>query len=270
MKRACAASAAALLLVLTGCGSASEPEHTPPQKESKTAEQLLKEQPRDSSHDAFLVETGGRMGTLLVTAEKGEPDKTSEFGGFETTLSVWDPQTMDKPLQTMTIVIEDMCFGHSEVTDANFDGLMDFGSMYFQGNQPTYWYFWIWDEEAGQFVEEPAFREISMPVFDPETETVSGWARSSGAGDGLSTFYRWEDEELVCVRKITVWYEPDDVVITESELAEISYQMTVEDRIDGALVQVYYNRFPSEEGFFAEREKWENLDYHGEMNDIEE
>ena len=136
--------------------------------------------------------------------------------------------------------------------------------MYFLGNQPNYWYFWLWDEEAGQFVEEPAFREISGPRINPETEVIDGWARNSGGGDGLTTFHRWEDGELVCVRRLTVWSDPADAVFTEEESTVNVFQMTVEDRIDGELAQVYYKKFQPEEGFFPEREKWENLDYHGE------
>ena len=33
---------------------------------------------------------------------------------------------------------------------------------------------------------------------------ISGWARSSGAGTGLTTFYRWIDGQLTCVRRIEV------------------------------------------------------------------
>ena len=36
--------------------------------------------------------------------------------------------------------------------------------------------------------------------------------------------------------------------------------------MDGELTQVYYRYYSVDEGtdFFPEREKWENLDYHGE------
>ena len=43
----------------------------PPEPSPKTAQELLEEQPIDDTHDAFLVDTGGRLGTLLVTAELG-------------------------------------------------------------------------------------------------------------------------------------------------------------------------------------------------------
>ena len=78
-KRACAALAAALLLALAGCGEpggqAAPPEPSPVPSgpvsappEALTPEELLAQQPIDDTHDAFLVPTGGRLGTLLVTA----------------------------------------------------------------------------------------------------------------------------------------------------------------------------------------------------------
>ena len=82
MKIRSALLAAALALALIGC-QAEEPTGTdsiPPEPsptvsappEALTPEQLLARQPMDDTHDAFLVDTGGKLGTLLVTVEKGE------------------------------------------------------------------------------------------------------------------------------------------------------------------------------------------------------
>ena len=277
--------AAALALLLAGCqaeepvGSASvPPEPSPVQSlpvepfpvssappEAPTPEQLLAQQPIDETHDAFLVDTGGRLGTLLVTAELGERIPESELGEFAVTLSVWNPRDMEAPLQTMETEVEDWCFGCHETVDANFDGHMDFSVLYFMGNQPNYWYLWVWDEEAAQFAEVPEYTEISSPRCNPETEVIDGWARNSGAGDGTTTFHRWEDGKLVCVRRIeTWWWEPEDTILTEEELTVFLYGIKVEDRIGGELTQVYYKEFPPGEDFFDEQAKWEHLDYHGE------
>lgn len=270
--------AAALALVLIGCqaeepvGTASVPPEPSPTAgvpvstllETPSPAQLLAQQPIDDTHDAFLVETGGRLGTLLVTAEKGEQERDTGFGGYRTTLSVWNPQDMDAPIQTMAVLVEELAFGRHEVVDANFDGHMDFSYMYFVGNQPNYWYLWIWNEDEGQFVEVPEYQEISGPRCNPETEVIDGFARNSGAGDGVTTFHRWEDGELVCVRRIETWWDPTDMVIPETEGTVFTYGITVEDRIDGELTQVYYKEFPPGEDFFDERAKWEHLDYHGE------
>lgn len=271
----------ALALLLAGCQAeksvetASVPPETPaPTEESAPLEtlgpsldpleELLAQQPIDDTHDAFLVPTGGTLGTLLVTVEKGEQDRDTELGGYRTTLSVWNPRDMEEPIQTMAVLVEDVAFGRHEVADANFDEYMDFSCMYFMGNQPNYWYLWIWDEETGQFVEAPEYQEISGPRCNPETEIIDGFARNSGAGDGVTTFHRWEDGELVCIRRIETWWEATDMVIPETEGTVFIYGIRVEDRIDGELTQVYYKEFPPGEDFFDEQAKWERLDYHGE------
>ena len=45
----------------------------------KSLQQLLEEQPIDDTHDAFLIDTGGELGTLLVAAELAMENK-DEFG----------------------------------------------------------------------------------------------------------------------------------------------------------------------------------------------
>ncbi len=278
MKIRYALLAAALALALTGCQAeeptgtapvppepspaAGVPLRTPP--ELPSPEELLERQPMDDTHDAFLVDTGGKLGTLLVTAELGEQDRDTEFGDYHTTLSVWNPGDMDAPLQTMAVLVEDMAFGHHEVVDANFDGYVDFSVLYNMGNAARYWYLWVWDEGAGQFVEVPEYREISLPRRSPETEIIDGWARNSGAGDGVTTFHRWENGKLVCIRRIETWWEETDMVIPETEGTVFAYGIKVEDRIDGELTQVYYKELPPGEDFFDEQAKWEHLDYHGE------
>ena len=69
---------------------------TQPQKSSQ---QLLEEQPIDDTHDAFLVDTGGELGSLLVTAELAMEYK-DEFGTRDITFSVWNPADMEQPIQT--------------------------------------------------------------------------------------------------------------------------------------------------------------------------
>lgn len=283
MKRGMLLLAACLMLALSACGTepreaASAPPEpsvglslppesspgasTPP--ETPTPEELLARQPIDDSHDAFLVDTGGKLGTLLVTVEKGEQDKDTEFGGYRTTVSVWNPQDMDEPVQTMAVLVEDMVFGHHETVDANFDGHMDFSIQRFQGNQPNYWYLWAWDEDAAQFVEVPEYAEISSPRINPETQVIDGFARNSGAGDGVTTFHCWEGGQLVCIRRIELWWEPDEEIMTEEETTVHPMHITVEDRIDRELTQVYSTILDPGEDYLSERAKWENLDYHGE------
>lgn len=288
MKKQLIILTAALALLLAGCraegpaGTASVPQElsagqslppepspgtsTPP--EALTPEELLAQQPIDDSHDAFLVDTGGRLGTLLVTAEMGErgPDPDPEWELWENPvyLSVWNPRDMEAPIQTMDAVVESMMFGKHETVDADFDGRMDFSVLHNMGNGAGYWYLWVWDEEAGQFVEVPEYREISFPRCDPETGIIDGFARNSGAGDGTTTFHRWEDGELVCVRRIKTWWEPDEAIQTEEELTVFPMHITVEDRVDGELVLVYSELLAPDVDYLEESAKWRDLDYHGE------
>lgn len=221
----------------------------------KSPQALLAEQTIDDTHRAFLVDTGGRLGTLLVTAELDKGTAT-EFSLGTIRFTVWDPKAMDTPLQTMTADTE--IYLEWNVIDANFDGYMDLTCTYFRGNQPTYDHLWLWNEEQGLFERVPEFSEISMPYPDGETKTIIGFARSSAASDGLNTFHRWVDGELVCVRRI------------ESVAYQDYASVLVEDRIDGALRQVYYQEFPQnaaetagQETWRRVRELWLDLDYHG-------
>ena len=152
-------------------------------------------------------------------------ESKDEFGTRDITFSVWNPTELEAPIQTLT---EEVMMGVApefhHVVDANFDGFQDFGYLFHAGNQPYYRHYWLWDEEQGQFVYYAPLIEISQPGFDAERQVITGWARSSGAGDGITTFHRWVDGELICVRRIKSydpWEEPTII--------------TVEDWIDGEL-----------------------------------
>lgn len=277
-KKVRAVLTAALLLILPACGggqgertappgpspTAGVPVSAPP--ETQSPEQLLARQPIDDSHDAFLVDTGGKLGTLLVTVEMGEFDEKL----WESPLyfAVWNPADMSRPIQKMEKTTFNVFDWHAEL-DANFDGFGDFSYTYAMGNQPSYDYLWVWDEDRAWFVEVPEYAQISSPRCNPETGIIDGWARNSGGGDGVTTFHRWEDGKLVCVRRIETGYDYENGAVKFEVSNEVTYfpsWIKVEDRIDGELTQVYYRYYSVDEGtdFFPEREKWEHLDYHGE------
>ena len=221
---------------------------------------IFQQQTVDDTHDAFLVSTGGELGTLLITAELAGQSK-DEFGTRDITFSVWNLAEMERPIQTFS---EEVMMGVApefhHTVDANFDGFQDFGYLFHAGNQPYYRHYWLWDEEQRQFQYCAPLVYISQPGFDPERQVITGWARSSGAGDGVNTFHRWEDGELVCVRWIEShdpWEEPSTV--------------SVMDRINGELQRVYYEEFPwsgeepeGREAWRQARYQWCDLDYHGE------
>lgn len=278
MKKGMLLLAVVLALLLAGCG-AEEPKEAasappepsvgqglPPESspeasappEAPAPEELLARQPIDDTHDAFLVDTGGKLGTLLVTVEMGE---RHELGGFSLSFAVWNPADMSRPMEKMEKEASNAFHWHEEL-DANFDGFGDFSYTYAMGNQPSYGYLWVWDEDREWFVEVPEYAQISSPRCDPETGIIDGWARSSGAGDGETTFHRWEDGELVCIRRIESccgW--------GEGEMSTVS----VEDRVNGELQRVYYEEFPWDSEEIEGKElwrqaqyPWRDLDYHGE------
>ena len=141
--------------------------------------------------------------------------------------------------------------GEHQVLDVNFDGYQDFTCLYARGVQAELYHCMCWDEEQGLFVEEPEYANISSPWVKPETKTIEGWNRESGAGDGVSTIHKWVDGELVCVRRIEVykiegWGGP--------------FALVVKDRVDGELTEVFRTEFPTgSDGYFDERSKWEDF-----------
>lgn len=244
-------------LLLAGCqeagGEASSPVEPPPPP--KTPQELLEEQPIDDTHNAFLVDTGGRMGTLLVTAEAVPYKETSELAVYQH-VAVWDPAHMDQPLQTVDW--EGGFPGEHQILDVNFDGYPDFTILFARGVQVEGYHCMVWDEEQGRFQELPAYADIPSPVLAPEKNAIYGWSRSSAAGDGWTPIYQWVDGELVCVRNIEVfikdWGDPDSAMVVK-----------VEDRVDGELTEVFREEYPLDPGeYFDVRIKWEDLDYHGE------
>ena len=203
--------------------AAPAPTPTPTPEPEPTSEEVteLWGFPIDDTHDAFEVPTGGKLGTVLVTVELVEVEGTF----FEEQhFSVWTASDLINPLQSMTA--EDVtCFKWKDVRNANFDGYMDFGYMYAMGNQPAYYHYWIWDEGQGLFVAE--FDQISWPQFDEETGVISGWARSSCCS-GTETYHCWENDKLVCFRKVEYTY-PDE---------NFHQEKVVYERINGELVEV--------------------------------
>ena len=172
-----------------------------PEGTAKTPERVLIEQPVDDDHSAFLVDTKGQLGKLLVTTELERTP--TEDCRFTVHFSVWNPASMDEPLQTMTAGADfrPNCY----TIDANFDGYMDFTCTYIQGNQVYYDHLWIWNEGDSRFESVPEYDEISVPDLDEETKTIYGFTSSSGGGTGLHTFHQWASGNLLCMRQIEIY-----------------------------------------------------------------
>ena len=218
---------------------------------AKSPQQILEEQVIDDTHDAFLVDTGGKLGTLLVTAELATESK-DEFGTRDITFTVWNPAEMEQPIQTFT---EEFMMGIApefhNVADANFDGFRDFGYLFHAGNQPNYWRYWLWDEEQAQFMYYAPLIEVSSPIFDAERQIVTGYSRSSATG-GDHFFYRWVDGEMVLVRKVTLYFDQ---------------KIVVKDLVDGQMSEVYRKEWEGEPESYDALYKWSDLDYHGESTE---
>lgn len=214
---------------------------------------VIQQQIIDDTHDAFLVSTRGKLGTLLVTAELAEEDK-DEFGNRDITFSVWNPVEMEQPIQTFS---EEFMMGVApefhHVVDANFDGFQDFGYLFHAGNQPNYWHYWLWNEEQSQFIYYAPLGSVSSPGFDADRQIVTGWARSWAAG-GTHSFYCWMDGELVLVREINI---------------DFTKMIVVKDLIDGQMVEVYREEWEEkDEGDVLDiLYKWYDLDYHDESTE---
>ena len=211
---------------------------------------VIQQQIIDDTHDAFLVSTRGKLGTLLVTAELAE-ERKDEFGSRDITFSVWNPVKMEQPIQTFS---EEFMMGVApefhHVVDANFDGFQDFGYLFHAGNQPSYWHYWLWDEEQAQFIYYAPLGSVSSPGFDADRQIVTGWARSWAAG-GTHSFYRWMDGELVLVREIDI---------------DFTKMIVVKDLMDGQMAEVYREEWEDkdEDNVVDILCKWYELDYHGE------
>ena len=227
-----------------------------PEETAKKPEQVLLEQLVDDTHDAFLVDTGGELGTLLVTAELDEETPTEDCRAT-IQFTVWDPYSMDEPLQTLTAGTD--IFLDWSIIDANFDGYMDFACTYLRGNQPYYDHLWIWNEYDKRFDSIPEYDKISVPTLDEETETVYGFNRSSAGGTGEHSFYQWVEGKLLCMRRIDIYgIDQGDTI-----------RMSIQDRVAGGLAEIYHEDFPSESGGWLDAEMiWYNLDYHGEPGGI--
>lgn len=191
--------------------------------------------PIDEDHDAFEVDTKGQLGTVLVTVEK--TGGSAYDGATLCRFSVWEREDQATPLQQMELHLWST-FGGANVVDANFDGHMDFTYRLMLGAKSAMASLWLWDEEAGQFVEEPEYANIPNPLVDPDTQTISGVVSYSAAGDGEERTYRWENGHLVCVERVEYTY-PDEAGNQE----KVTYE-----RVDGQLVETAREQVAVESG----------------------
>lgn len=210
---------------------------------------------KDDAHDYFTVPTGGRLGTLLVTVEMGEI--TSEWYS-PLNFSVWSASDLQTPVQTFTEKGYDLTLHNGLAADVNFDGYMDFTYAYSHGAANGSFYLYVWDEGQGRFAPRGDFFGCGLRPQE-ETKTVFNYVHGS-AFSGAEEIYRWENDELVCVR---------EVVVAGPEVD--SLELAVYDLAGGELAEVFRKTFsfdssesPEDTGIYSEAALWYDLDYHGE------
>lgn len=183
--------------------------------------------PIDDTHDAFEVDTKGKLGNVLVTVERGE-----ELGeeGYCYKLSVWDKSDLTTPIQTLEEAQGEL--GGGELMDANFDGYTDF--LYMWNPMSINWPFslYVWDEGQEQFHFVTTLWGRGVKVDEAE-QTVQVYVHHTNA-TGAHETYRWEDGELVCFRKAVDGEENDD----PQGMERVTYEL-----IDGAWQEI--SREPS-------------------------
>lgn len=230
MRRAFIATLAALCLA--GCAPMQPPEPSstitptaapvpspspsPAPTPSEAATELW-DFPVDDTHDAFEVDTGGKLGTVLVTVERGEDELD---GLYPCTFSVWDANDLTTPLQTFE---QDSTICWHDLIDANFDGYMDFCYTYYHGAANATFGLYLWDEEQKQFRFAEEFFGTGLWA-DEETETLRSYTRLSAFASGEQN-YRWEDGELVCFRYSspeTNWEEYVTYELVDGGMVEVS------------------------------------------------
>lgn len=194
---------------------------------------------------------------------------TVERDGEGAVITVWDANCPDQVLQTFSVEAPngEISPYYINVADVNFDRRYDFGWKYFQGTANAWYHYWIWHEDEGRFVEEPAFPQssggdgsdgICGPVFDEENRAVIGWRREN-ATDGEYTVYQWADGALTLRRRIQLSQDWDTWVWTLRVFE-------VEDGVETELYHYEGTDNNGSDGSFAydEAGRWTDLSYHGE------
>lgn len=186
-----------LLVCLAACRKAPEVTPSPTAEATPMPAQKARELwgfPIDDTHDAFEVDTKGKLGTVLVTVEQGEYESD---GLYNCTFSVWAANDLTTPIQTferMGLI----CWPY--LMDANFDGHMDFCYTYYHGVANATFGLYIWDEEQGQFTCAGEAWGYGFEV-DEEAKVLSNYVHYT-MYSYAEEMYRWEDGELVCFRKV--------------------------------------------------------------------
>ncbi|MCL2573999.1 MAG: hypothetical protein FWE34_05535 [Defluviitaleaceae bacterium] len=102
--------------------------------------------------------------------------------------------------------------------DFNFDGYMDMWLIYAvnPGTAGGMWaHFWLWDIDAGQFVQDEQLSAISNMAWlrvNQKTQQVEVSSRGGGAGPWITSYYKYRNGEFVlAANALTEWIFRDFV-----------------------------------------------------------
>jgi len=218
----------------------------------------------DELYFEFEMDVGDGVNSFFIVMQNLEDDY--DFGFVtEAPLRITiykfnDRENIHQTIETHTFgsLFKDLTVG-----DFNFDGYNDFSFVSFRENANYFRDFWLWDSETQEFVFNASLSELSMPNYDSQLKTVSGYWRNSAA-EFIYAHYRYIDGELLCIRLLEQRYQPDGGYLLSFVL----------DYRDGELVEVFRARFPidrnsnddniNDSESYDDFLKWENLLYFGE------
>lgn len=173
-------------------------------------------------------------GDRTLWLELAETDRPAG-DGRELAVNIYEKRGDTTPLQHF----EDVCYCSGEavsltVEDVNFDGYPDFHFIVAVGawsNRFSSYY--IWDEEQRAFQRDPyGLNDLCSAEPCPEEQVIRTSERFN-IGTHETCFYRFEDGGLVCVRRLNTYYP------ATLEDGREGVEVTVEERRDGALTEVY-------------------------------
>lgn len=212
----------------------------------------------------FPISVGNGGGNLFVVMKAGPfPDSghTPEVQEQLLDIYIYQNDGEIRLIQRIQTTIQEDDFQSTKIADVDFDGDMDFYWPTSKSAGASAYVFWIWDEESRGFIPDPYhLDQLSHPSFDAErrlimSEYVINW-HIGGTG-----YWKYENRNLVCIRSILAHY-PDPQTGIQT--------LSVTDRIDGQMAEVYHAEYSEEDGRmeeeFANLRKWHNLDYHGEKD----
>lgn len=165
---------------------------------------------------------------------------------------VYKEDNPDVPYQVIDTFTRATLFKDCIIVDVNFDGYSDFYYYSTTDSTDLYYTFWVWDTKTEMFLEDDKLADIPFPLFDTKNKVIS----SSSSNFNNQTFYKYIDAELTCVR-----------IMDRAQEDEKTQILTVQDYIDGKLVEVFNKKTKSDDSenqmINDEFRKWENLNYHG-------